>query len=169
MLCEKCKKAEATSHFKRTINGVKEEHHLCNKCAKENGYDSFFNDFSFDFGDVLSSMLGMPYMKNQSFLSDEKKCEMCNTTLSYIMKTGNVGCANCYKTFSDSLLPSIQRIHGKTNHIGRIPKSAGSKIRIRYEIDELNKQLSAAITAQEFEKAAQLRDKINELKGRVND
>ena len=36
MLCEKCKKNEANFHITRIINGVKEEQHLCEICAKEN-------------------------------------------------------------------------------------------------------------------------------------
>ena len=64
-------------------------------------------------------------------------------------------------------MPFIQRIHGKTSHNGKIPESANSTINIKNQIAEAEKEMKSAIEAQEFEKAAELRDKINSLKAEL--
>ncbi len=35
MICDNCKKNEATVHITKIINGVKQEHSLCDVCASE--------------------------------------------------------------------------------------------------------------------------------------
>ena len=62
-------------------------------------------------------------------------------------------------------MPTIRRIHGNTEHIGKAAESAGEQNRIQNEIEELKSQLQKAIDDQEFEKAAELRDKIKSLEG----
>jgi len=57
----------------------------------------------------------------------------------------------------------MRRIHGSTEHRGKIPKKAGGKMRVKREIEELKYQLEKAIKEEAYEKAAELRDKIREL------
>ncbi len=73
----------------------------------------------------------------------------------------------CYHTFSSALMPSIQRIHGQTQHIGKVPRSAGAHLRLQSRISELESKLKQAIEEQQFEKAATLRDEIASLKEQV--
>lgn len=162
MLCDKCKSAPATSHIKRNINGNVEEFHLCAKCAAEEGLSGSFDQFGF--GGMLGSFLGYPIAKSNKISVSTKVCSFCKTDFAHIAKTGNVGCAHCYEEFKESLLPYIQRIHGKTNHTGKTPSTAGKRYKTEREISDLNEELNNAISSQEFEKAAQLRDRINELK-----
>lgn len=82
-----------------------------------------------------------------------------------IAKTGKVGCAQCYETFFDDLLPSIRRIHGNTRHTGKLAGSAGKELRVVNELEQARQELHDAIEKQEFEKAAKLRDRIKELEG----
>ena len=48
MLCDRCKKNEATSYFRSTVNGVTTEEHLCSACAAEKGFSfpSFASPFT---------------------------------------------------------------------------------------------------------------------------
>ena len=46
MLCQNCKKNEATMHIKRVINGEATESHLCHNCAQSMNVGGFFDDFS---------------------------------------------------------------------------------------------------------------------------
>jgi protein arginine kinase activator len=80
------------------------------------------------------------------------------------VNSGKIGCADCYTTFYDKLLPSLQRIHGKTRHEGKNPTIIKAEVTNVNPIEDLEEQLRIAIDEQNFEKAAQLRDKINELK-----
>ena len=111
MLCQSCGKRPANTHIKTIINGELTEHSLCSECAQKMGYgNSFFPSNTFD--QFFSSFFG----KN-SLMEDTLRCPVCGASLSDISDTGKVGCADCYKTFLNQLMPSIQRMHGNTHHI----------------------------------------------------
>ena len=103
-----------------------------------------------------------------------ERCEKCGSCFDDIIKSGKVGCADCYEKFYSKLLPSIQRIHGKANHGGKIPvrheavsaeKAVPKEKSAEEKIEELNSQMQKAIEEQNFEQAAVLRDEIKKLKG----
>jgi protein arginine kinase activator len=52
-----------------------------------------------------------------------KPCPVCGATAAEIMKSGFVGCSECYKTFAALLDPYIVKIHGRVTHSGRVPPS----------------------------------------------
>lgn len=161
MLCQSCKKNEATTHIKKIINGALEEYNLCHECAKKMGYTNIFSNFENEW----NSMLGSFFSGGLPSRSEATRCKGCGSSFSDIAQRGMVGCPLCYETFYEELLPSIKKIHGNTQHNGKFPSSAGKKLAIVNEIESMNEQLKEAVKRQEFEKAAQLRDKINELKG----
>ena len=164
MLCQNCKQRQANTHIKQVINGELTEADLCQECAAKLGYENAFSSF-LDFGSMMSGFLGVP---SGSALAREEKCPGCGATFSQISKSGKVGCARCYDAFYDRLLPTIKRIHGNTVHTGKRLRTArlqsGQKTDNADEIKNLSEQLAAAVKAQQFEQAAQLRDRINELK-----
>ena len=162
MLCQNCGKYEAITHVKRIVNGESAEAHLCSDCAKALGYNDVFGGFGNTFGDLLGSFFGEPQVSAIS--SRTIRCEKCGNTFNDIVNSGKIGCADCYTTFYDKLLPSLQRIHGKTRHEGKNPTIIKAEVTNVNPIEDLEEQLRIAIDEQNFEKAAQLRDKINELK-----
>ncbi len=172
MLCQNCKKNEATTHIKRVVNGEATENHLCHSCAENLGFDDFFDDFSLNLPGIFSSFFGdSMFALGESRL---ERCEKCGSCFDDIIKSGKVGCADCYEKFYSKLLPSIQRIHGKANHGGKIPvrheavcaeKAVPKEKSAEEKIAELNSQMQKAIEEQNFEQAAVLRDEIKKLKG----
>ncbi|MCM1364462.1 MAG: UvrB/UvrC motif-containing protein [Faecalibacterium sp.] len=168
MLCQNCSKREATTHIKRVVNGEATETHLCHECAQSLGYNGLFNNFSLSIPNIFSSFFG-----DSSFAltgARTERCEKCGCSFDDIVRTGMVGCADCYEKFFDKLLPSIQRIHGKSKHAGKIPDIQTEKKVIKEKtteekIAELEVQMQKAIESQNFEQAAIIRDQIKELKG----
>lgn len=158
MLCQLCEKRQATTHIKTILNGELKEYNLCPECANKMGYGSFFGGFGFDFDKLFGS-----FMESVGTGKNTKRCQCCGSSFEDIAKSGKVGCAGCYDVFSEELFPSIQRIHGRTCHTGKLARSAGTEIKIKNEIIKLKNELNEAIKAQEFEKAAELRDSIREL------
>ena len=166
MLCQHCQKNEATTHVKTMINGEYAEYRLCPECAHELGYDSMFPDFTADFGGLLGSFLSAALPAR----SGATHCKLCGSTMNDIKKTGKVGCSECYDTFLSELMPTIRNVHGNTEHIGKRPV-------IEYEtveddkpekqedkkLESLKAELKQAIEDENFERAAELRDKIKEL------
>lgn len=161
MLCQKCNKNEATTRILENINGVKNEYYLCSKCAS--GYYSHGNSFV-DFDKMLSNMFFEP----ERFTAyNETKCQSCGADLKFLEETGKVGCADCYKALSGSLAPYIEKLHHGLEYKGRIPEKAGEKLKKKREIDNLKAALNSAVSAQDYEKAAVIRDKIKELEGNI--
>ncbi|BCI59463.1 UvrB/UvrC motif-containing protein [Solibaculum mannosilyticum] len=169
MLCDNCAKRQATTFIKRTVNGQTQELHLCPQCAAQLGYGAMMGSASLGLGSLLSSMLGQTVPDPQpSRLSDEVRCEGCGATFSDIVRTGKAGCAKCYETFYEQLLPSLQRIHGKTKHTGKVPQSASQQAKKNHHLAQLKEQLNQAVEAQDYEQAAKLRDEIQSLQEEGN-
>lgn len=163
MLCQNCGKYEATTHVKRIVNGEATEAHLCSDCAKMLGYEDVFGGFGNIFGSFLGSFLGDTGVSTLS--ARTLQCEKCGSTFNDIVESGKIGCAKCYETFYEKLLPSLQRIHGKTRHEGKIPnKIAINGDNKKMQIEKLEEELKAAVDAQNYETAATLRDRIKEIK-----
>ena len=166
MLCQNCGKNEATTHIKRVVNGETAETHLCVSCAEHLGYGDMFSGFGFNldglFGGLLGEGLALPGAER------EEKCPKCGYTFSDIVKNGRLGCADCYRTFYDKLLPSIQRIHGKIKHSGKVTNSAPVESKeetTEEKIEKLKIAMNEAVAKQEFETAAKIRDEIKALEG----
>lgn len=169
MICQHCNQNEATTHIKKNINGKVTQMHLCSHCAEELGVmDEFKMPTMSDlFGDsFLGNFLGAGVASMNS-LAGVERCQSCGSSFSDIVKSGHIGCSDCYEKFAEKLEPSIKKIHGKTKHIGKFVSynedEAVQKKTNESEIDILKGKLKQAVKEQRFEDAAVLRDKINEL------
>jgi len=162
MLCQNCGRNDATTHIKRIVNGEATELHLCTSCAAHLGYADMFSGFGFNISSILNN-----FFPDVSMLpaGDQPRCPTCGFTFEDIVRTGMMGCADCYETFYDKLKPSLSRIHGRASHIGKVSSTSGDQAERRDRIRELNAELQEAIRTQNFERAAELRDAINALKG----
>lgn len=159
MLCQRCHKNEATVHIKNNINGNVTEMMLCRECAEKENLTSFFqfpsdNLFSGFFND---SIFG------SELVSEQKTCPLCGATRRDLAASGKPGCAKCYEVFGDELAKIIYGIHGNALHAGVRPGKHMERIEHNREIEELKKQQKEAVLAQNYEKAAELRDKIRAL------
>lgn len=154
MLCERCKKNEATTYYEQNINGMKSKYHLCSSCAQDMGVGGLFSDMFFTF-------------PQEDHYIDSERCKKCGKTFEDIVRTGKVGCENCYIQFRDRMKGSLRNLHGKTSHIGKTPTEYRNTK--TDEIAKLKHQLQGAIDRQEFELAAKIRDEIKDKEGEKNE
>lgn len=162
MKCQKCGKYDATVHFTEIINGAKTEKFLCSNCAEgKNTAFTFSSPFDLGFDNFFQSFLSSP--KSTSVGSAAGICPVCKSSLSDIQKSGRLGCAECYRTFNEYLLRPLKEIHGSNSHTGKIPKRSGKGIRKINQLEKLKNELNRAVLDQNFEKAAELRDRIREI------
>ena len=157
MLCNECGKNEAKVHVTYIINGKKTEYHLCEECAKKN--QSILNT-SFSMENLFSALLNNNL--NTSTYLPSKGCEMCGMTYEEFKKTGKFGCSHCIDSFKPRLMPVVKSIQGYDTHVGKIPKRAGGNYKVQKDIEKLKEDLKHAIEQEEYEMAAQLRDKIRD-------
>ncbi len=160
MLCEECGKNQATVSITVTTGNGTNTRRLCPECMKK----MEFNLVKGDIQSFLSSVL--------SVLGSEKKtekpsivCSACGLSFAEYEHTGRLGCAQCYRDFAEQLKPSLQKIHGRTQHAGRKPKSyvPDPQQERSQRISELRKQMDDAVAAENFEEAARLRDELRAL------
>ncbi|WP_202081209.1 UvrB/UvrC motif-containing protein [Caldalkalibacillus salinus] len=172
MICQECGERQATLHFTKIINGEKTEFHICEVCAKEKGEVLPGMDNSFSIHNLLSGLLNFDATNNSTMnpnMQQSKQCPKCGLTYSQFSRSGRFGCSQCYKAFGERLEPLFRKVHsGNISHYGKIPRRSGSLIQMKREIQELKQQLQRAISNEEFEQAAQLRDNIRSLENKLN-
>lgn len=167
MLCEHCGKNPASHYYSQNINGNEQSTYLCSECAKKHGPQLGFSDPLSPLSSLFSNFTGFtssvaPYT---GATSAETVCPDCGESAGGIAKTGQVGCAKCYQTFSNLLAPYLTRLYGKAVHTGRHPLSfKPTQASVNEEIDRLLRLQAEAIRQERFEEAAKLRDEINRLK-----
>jgi protein arginine kinase activator len=162
MLCQDCGKNEATVHLTQVINDEKVELHLCRECAEKRRFHTPFEGVPFPLAEFLASMLDQSLIKRPSKVSD-KKCPTCGMGFSDFSKTGRLGCGTCYFTFKSQLNDLLRKIHGSTQHQGKVPFTPGDVMKPLREERKLQEELKKAIQEENFEEAAQLRDKLKTL------
>jgi len=168
MLCEICKKNIATIKIVRVTGIDKTEINVCNECANyilgKSVYSFAFtkNNISDILNNLLNSISEIEYEKEEHETLSKKDyiCDNCGTAYSEFIKTGKLGCGQCYKFFSKKLYPILIRLHGNAQHTGKTPVAVKEKINQLQKIKKMKNQLNQAILKEEYEEAARLRDKI---------
>lgn len=176
MLCEKCGKNEATVHYSEIINGKKSSYTLCRECADKMGIGSTTDPFEgFGAHSLLSGFFGDMFepvtVSKKIKPKQEVRCPICSASLREIAEAGKVGCSECYRTFRSELSPTIRRIHGGGTYKGSSPAPTDPENAEKTvpaaaqtsDADALRAELYEAIKNEEFERAAELRDRIRAL------
>jgi protein arginine kinase activator len=168
MLCDMCKENSATVHFVKIVNGVKQELNICEDCANKSqqgfGMGSDFKmDTPFTFQNILSGLVDYINKSSQNVRTMEASCPKCGMSYTEFKQSGLMGCSHCYESFGPAILPVIKRVQGNIEHIGKIPLKAGKEIMGKKKLSQYKEQLQKSIIAEEYEKAAEIRDKIRAL------
>jgi len=98
----------------------------------------------------------------------EVKCPRCGFTQADFKKAGRLGCPDCYKTFSDALDGLLKTMHKGTRHVGKVPESLRHSRDLADRLKTLQKKLTRAVEAEDFEEAAILRDEIKQTSARLS-
>jgi protein arginine kinase activator len=78
--------------------------------------------------------------------------------------TGRWGCARCYTTFEAGMRDLLRRVHGSAKHVGKAYRPPKTEMMERSaQLGELRERLRRAIESEQFELAADLRDRIKVL------
>lgn len=162
MLCQNCHKRAATVHLTQVVNSNKVEIYLCEHCAREKG--SLGIGSAIQLNEFLSGLMGLydsgPYVMEESH---PLRCEKCGMSYEEFQKVGKLGCNSCYEAFGEKLKPLVKRLHGSVEHTGKAPVKINKNVAVSREIAKLKDQLSKAVQSENYEKAAEYRDKIKAL------
>lgn len=161
MYCEDCQKNPANVHIVQIVNGKKMERNLCEECAGKHNAAFFAQENSFSIPNLLGSFFGNVYgLHKIPQVNTVKACRNCGLRFTDIVNSGKLGCSECYSVFEDELEPSLRRLQANSEHNGKIPARNGEKTLIKKQIEKLKLSLQEAIAAEQYEKAAEIRDEI---------
>ena len=87
-------------------------------------------------------------------------CRNCGMSYAEFKRQGRLGCAECYVSFHDELVPLVRRIHGAAQHVGRTASGGRKQAQVKMNVQKLREALTSAIKEEDYEKAAALRDQL---------
>lgn len=156
MVCDSCGENEAIMHLTKIEKNEIVSVHLCEKCALEQGFEQGIGTGNVPLTDFLAQMgrVGDPSQVGGP-------CAYCGLKLDDFKKSGRLGCSQCYVAFEPQLRTLLRRLHGNTQHVGKVYLPPNPSVAEREErLAGLRRKLSKAVESEDFERAAQLRDMI---------
>ncbi len=177
MLCSICNQNEATIHIQEIVNNKKQSLHICHDCAVKKGIENA-DMTSINIAEILYKLSAVKDNSNMS-ISEESDinskietsapavlmCGKCGWDVRKFKQTGRLGCEECYRSFASLLTETLMNMHRGPIHTGKKPliSNIGDTSSL-LDIMTLQKKLEQHIQREEYEEAAKVRDKINELR-----
>lgn len=157
MICQQCKKREATRHESvRSSDGSWAEVHLCDACAEKSEM-TILTPSSL----VQALIEGAAQISPARAGGGARPCPKCGITYAEFRARGRLGCPFDYEFFLPEMLPLLERIHhGGTQHVGKSPASTDGRSEADRELIELRRALTEAVQREQYEEAARIRDRI---------
>jgi protein arginine kinase activator len=186
MHCDICGE-EATVHELRVVGGKKVEKHLCENCARKQGIAT---SPAVSVPELIEKYLAAASKPAESapLARSPSTCPTCSTTYLEFRQSGLLGCQDCYRAFEVQLGPLLERAHESgTHHVGKLPRRAltgaaksrpgpergvdsrgiesilGGPAEVAGRLATLRRQLEEAVGAEQYERAAHIRDQIRKL------
>lgn len=159
MQCEDCREREAELQLTAIIDGAMRTLDLCSSCASARGLTSSPSTPA-----PLADFLAQLGPEASGGESSGEPCPYCGITENDFRRTGRLGCPQCYAHFEPQLRGLLRRLHGSPQHVGKLYMSAGSEAGDRIaRLSAMRRRLQRAVDTEDFELAAELRDRIHEM------
>lgn len=161
MKCDLCNKP-AVVHEVIIQGGKSTELHLCAEHAIEKGLAVPTQQ---PLADILPALGGVVKVEGVIGRSQQQaRCTACGCTFADFKKVGSLGCPACYDSFMPMIAQVIERAQaGATAHVGHSPAPSLDAERVQRLRSKLMTELENAIAAEQYERAAQLRDELKAL------
>ena len=151
----------AVVYVKQIVGGKASDYCYCRACAEKKGIST---GASQEFEAPASAAPLEDETRVSTATCPPGPCSFCGLTWDAFKQSGRLGCPECYAAFEPNLRSLLRRVHGAALHAGKVylpPDPAGVDIDRR--IGTLRRRLRRAVEAEDFETAAQLRDRILEM------
>ncbi|MDP7062581.1 MAG: UvrB/UvrC motif-containing protein [Planctomycetota bacterium] len=164
MICQSCQKLQATLHQLDVVyddagHAQVKATDFCHICAKKAGLPvpkaaSFPKIISMLSKAFLPQTGAGPATPIASESQEDLSCPDCGWTLRDLRQTSRLGCPNDYEVFADYVGEMLERLHGHEQHVDWREDNL---------LDQLNAELDTAVNQEDYESAARIRDRIQEL------
>jgi protein arginine kinase activator len=160
MICDVCKTEQATDFYTQILDGKIQKVNLCKNCSKANGLD---DPIGFSLADKLLGLGASQEMERAGSGGAAQRCPGCGFSQADFKKTGRLGCAQCYETFGEGLNSLLKAMHKGTTHTGKVPARISRLIEREGALKNLQRDLQKAVSEENYETAAQIRDQLRQL------
>ncbi len=161
-LCEECGKRRATVRFTEIADGKPVLHLLCDACyEKKEGHPAVSPTA------LLAKFLSAfaPELKELGLA----RCPECGVSYLEFRQRGTLGCPHDYVAFEEGITPLLEQIHDATEHCGKVPRQADRATALSTRLRALRRRQQIAVEQEDYELAATLRDRIEELETERNE
>ena len=162
MSCDQCREREAVIQLTQIVNDQVTTLHLCEKCAAEKGVDSPGAHAKTPLGTLIGAAMGKSPEQAPAPRSSDV-CVRCGGSFQDFRESGRLGCPDCYRSFETPLRDLLRRLHGSTHHLGERyaeREPAAAVVVDSGQAADLREQLRLAVETENFELAAELRDRL---------
>ncbi|MFW6189287.1 MAG: UvrB/UvrC motif-containing protein [Planctomycetota bacterium] len=156
--CEECGERRATVHLTDVVEGQAVPHHYCAQCWAEKEGEAAGGGAAAELFARLLEALG-PELEEL----DVRNCPACGTSYLEFRQNMELGCPNDYEVFDKPLQQVLERIHGSSQHCGKVPPGVDRETTRRTRMRGLKQRLEEAVAEEDYEQAAELRDRIQGL------
>ena len=161
MKCTNCGLRDATTEVVVRRNDHVEKMFLCSDCAKSLHPEIEAGGFNM-INKLIGSPMGLINSLGGLFGAPMPRtliCPECKTTSDDFIKTGFVGCPNCYKAFEPLVVQTVKKLQQSDRHVGKTPYGRLD------ETDEnaLKSEMQAAIDSGDYNRAVELGEKLKKL------
>ena len=143
MLCSSCKKNQATNIYERITDGKKQTEDYCADC-----YRRLFHS-----------------TENTRQNAENLVCNVCGYTAKEYFASGLVGCEHCYEALKDALSPSIKRMQGKEEHVGKTPNPVKGISPLEERRKALRLEVEMRLKNKDYKRASECLAELKELNG----
>ncbi len=162
MKCDLCNNPSVV-HEVVIKSGVTTEVHLCSEHAAAKGYQVPTAPVK----QLLAQFVGQTptiHVTTRRDAIGQTRCPGCGLTFSEFRQTGVLGCPGCYEAFMPQIGAVIERAQaGAVHHVGRSPlRTEGVADRAALR-QRLLHEINAAVAAEQYERAASLRDQLQSM------
>ena len=153
MICQNCNDKEAL--YERSIEtgvGGSVTIFVCQDCARKLDY--------------LQKSKPTAGRRQENQVS-QKFCPECGTRQDVFVRSNYAGCSSCYEVFSSEVDSFLERYHGKTSHVGKIPESLLKRVPRDVELDELAQKMARAMQDGDHRAVEKARQEFFKNGGRI--
>ena len=160
MICQKCRINTATVMITQVVDGERTDFALCRACAEELAVENPFSDLPGE----IAKMISQSIKEHERELEElpDITCGGCGMEIKEFSQSGLLGCPRCYDNFEEYLKKLLRRYHGSNTH-RQLLKAAENSDEDATKLKRLRRQLNQALKQEDFEKAAEIRDRIKLL------
>ena len=164
IMCDECGIRPANIHLTTVVDGEKKDVNLCAEClARKKELKLDFSALAGTIGQMLQTNIHIRKPAPEAEPIPDLTCEACGTSYESFLKTGRVGCAQCYAAFRQPLSQWLTKQAGGDRHAGRKAGGVNESIERKMRISALRRRQKQAIADEDYEAAAELRDQIRAL------